>query len=186
MNIQNALAIDGYMADAELEWLAQHAKDHKVIAEIGSFLGRSTRALADNTRGVVYAIDDWHGPREERVRMTPAVREKLFEQFCRNMAGLEGRVLVVRADHGDTTSLDIPYRPDFVFIDGSHEYEDVLRDIKFWYRKAAPGALLSGHDYPFFPGVKRAVDEVFKGDIKVSGSIWFHEKNYPFYSAKGN
>src|SRR3954470_12383000 len=64
IDITRALAIDGFMEEQELVWLAQQAKIHKCIVEIGSLLGRSTRALLDHTEGIVYAFDDWKGPRD--------------------------------------------------------------------------------------------------------------------------
>ena len=52
---------------------------------------------------------------------------------------------------------------DFVFIDASHEYEDVKNDINAWLPKVKNGGILAGHDYylgdDYFPGVKKAVDE---------------------------
>lgn len=54
---------------------------------------------------------------------------------------------------------------DFVFIDGSHFYEDVLKDIKCWYPLVKDGGILAGHDYGTGSrkrhDVKRAVDEFF-------------------------
>ena len=55
---------------------------------------------------------------------------------------------------------------DFVFIDASHEYEDVKKDIAAWIKKVKPGGVIAGHDYyindfDYFPGVKQAVNESF-------------------------
>ena len=36
---------------------------------------------------------------------------------------------------------------DFVYIDASHAYFDVLRDCIVWYKKVKPGGVLCGHDY---------------------------------------
>ena len=36
---------------------------------------------------------------------------------------------------------------DFVYIDGSHEYEDVLNDIKLYYPKVKEGGIVGGHDF---------------------------------------
>jgi hypothetical protein len=50
---------------------------------------------------------------------------------------------------------------DMVLLDGDHEYEGVVADIEAWLPKARK--LLCGHDYghPDYPGVARAVDEIF-------------------------
>ena len=54
---------------------------------------------------------------------------------------------------------------DFVFIDASHEYEDVKNDILAWLPKVKRGGILAGHDYyvnqDWFSGVKKAVNEIF-------------------------
>ncbi|GAG94109.1 unnamed protein product [marine sediment metagenome] len=53
---------------------------------------------------------------------------------------------------------------DFVYIDGNHQYEFVLKDIILYYPKVKEGGLLSGHDYgkSRWPGVTKAVDEFCK------------------------
>jgi len=50
---------------------------------------------------------------------------------------------------------------DMVYIDASHEYEDVVIDLEISYEKVRKGGFICGHDYvsPRFEGVVRAVDE---------------------------
>jgi hypothetical protein len=58
-----------------------------------------------------------------------------------------------------------------VFLDGSHDYESVVRDILAWRSLVADGGLLCGHDHSW-PGVERAVLELL-GDVDAGpGSIW--------------
>lgn len=51
---------------------------------------------------------------------------------------------------------------DFIFIDASHDYENVLKDIKAWYPKCKQDTgVISGHDYSWGPEVKQAVHDFF-------------------------
>ena len=52
------------------------------------------------------------------------------------------------------------FEADFIYIDASHEYEDVKRDIKLYENLLSPGGYLFGHDFlPRWPGVVKAVLE---------------------------
>lgn len=48
---------------------------------------------------------------------------------------------------------------DFIFIDGLHEYDQVLKDCRNYYSKIKSGGVFSGHDYKVIAGVTKAVDE---------------------------
>jgi len=52
---------------------------------------------------------------------------------------------------------------DFIYIDGDHDYDPVLTDIKSWYPKLKPGGWFCGHDYSHLAQVKDAFDEYFTG-----------------------
>ena len=50
---------------------------------------------------------------------------------------------------------------DFIYIDGSHTYESVKRDLELYLPKLKKGGIIGGHDYSqIWPGVIEAVNEV--------------------------
>ena len=64
---------------------------------------------------------------------------------------------------------------DLVYIDGSHEFHDVVEDINTWKRKIRNGGIISGHDYGSgWPEVKSAVESCFNiGKIQTHlGTVW--------------
>jgi hypothetical protein len=51
--------------------------------------------------------------------------------------------------------------PDMVYVDASHEFEDVWQDIKAWFALLADGGVMIGDDYePKWPGVIQAVEKL--------------------------
>jgi predicted O-methyltransferase YrrM len=172
VNIARAVNIMGWMSEPELRWLAKQAAARHVIIEIGSFEGRSTMALADHTPGFVIAVDPWMYKLPHKAQS--------YDRFLRNLsAHIEaGTVRPVRARSDDCLqpvceALGI-HKPDMVFIDGNHDYEVVLHDIKLARSLLLPGGLLCGHDYGHrtLPGVKKAVDELCPS-VMVVDSIWW-------------
>lgn len=54
----------------------------------------------------------------------------------------------------------VPDNLDFVYIDTIHTYQQIKKDIGFWYPKIKIGGILGGHDYSDdSPGVIVGVDE---------------------------
>ena len=171
MNIERALTITGWMEPEELEWLAEQASYHTRIVEIGCFQGRSTRALAENTTGWVWAIDPW----KKRPWDTEAVGDGdwLYEEFRKNMRDLNNVTALQMQSLAAATTFKTPV--DMVFIDGNHDYEAVKADILAWRPLLVEGGLLCGHDYgwPDVPGVKQAVDELVP-TVKIGKHlIWY-------------
>lgn len=179
MTIDNAVRISGWMQPAELLWLAEQAARHLLIAEIGSWKGRSTRALADNTRGRVYAVDTWCGSNDdhamlETVRVNP--EGWLLEEFKTNLQGCNN-VHVVQMESCKAAGLLRDMRFDMIFIDAAHDYESVKTDILAWRPLLASGGLLCGHDYgcAAIPGVTQAVNELLPHPKLAADSIWYGE-----------
>ena len=168
INIEKALQIEGWTSTEELTWLAEQASIHTRVLEIGSYLGRSTRAIADNTKGFVYAVDKW-----DTVDLDGVTTPVSFDKFQVNMAGLHNfytlRMPSLRASKGLRFT-----KFDMIFIDADHTYESVKADVLAWLPFLMPDGLLCGHDYntECNPGVTKAVDELVP-DKQVIDTIWY-------------
>lgn len=179
VDISKALAITGWMSERELTWLATKAKECTSIIEFGCYHGRSTRALADNIQrfGTIWAVDPWNGDYiNECGEALKIVNTYVMPQFISNLKEhvTHGRVIPVRTW---SYLFELPFKVDMIFIDGDHRYETVMRDIKKALKLTKSGGIISGHDYDFpgWPGVKKAVDELLN-DIQVEDTIWSTRK----------
>lgn len=173
LKLSAAKAIDGWMSDSELDFLAKTAKDCERIIEVGSHKGRSSRALADNCKGYIYCIDPWEGnylnDRGDRTLFTSG--DHILSQFIKNLQNCPN-VVICRGGLVDFSD-NLPL-VDFIFLDGDHHYELVKQDILLSKGLLKRGGILAGHDYTHtdWPGVKKAVDELV-GQVNLVGSIWF-------------
>ena len=135
------------MSEEELEWLAWQATRHYRIAEIGSWMGRSTAALAANTQGVVLAVDTWLGS-EEHTPEQIGPEGQLFQQFSENIRGLPVLSIMGTSAEAARRFELMQFRLfDMIFIDAAHDKASVQADIRAWRQLLQPGGLLCGHDF---------------------------------------
>jgi SAM-dependent methyltransferase len=126
----------------------------KVVLEIGAFCGRSTICLAQDAKQV-YTVDTFDG------RGTPAEGETRGT-FTNNIAryGFSEKVTSIVGE-SETVLPKLPHVFDLVFIDGSHDYESVTRDIELARGVLKQGGILAFHDFETNePGVTAAVNEL--------------------------
>ena len=178
VNIAKALETPGWCEPDELQWLAERAQEHETIVEVGSWLGRSTRALGDNAKGTVIAVDTWWGPRDRLVWVSDFnIRSwDAYQMFLLNLDDLiaAGKVSPMPCSSVVAASAFKRESVDMVFLDGSHDELDVKLDISCWLRVLKPGGLLCGHDYGgTWVGVKAAVDAMLPDFKLATGSIWY-------------
>jgi hypothetical protein len=130
------------------------------VVEIGSWKGRSTIALALGAMargsGTIHAIDP-HTGAEDRTAIGPLVT---IEDFKRNItaAGVDSLVETLTMTSHAARSLFADDSIDALFLDGSHQYEDVIGDINDWQGAMKDGAAVAVND-PSYPGVYRALRE---------------------------
>jgi SAM-dependent methyltransferase len=174
--LERATSIPGWMSVAELTWLSEQAKRHRRIVEVGSFMGRSTVALAE-TLGIVYAVDTFQGSEEHRGFLSCAPPYFLLEKFRANLRPeIESgkvRMIVAKSVDAGRSMLETP---DMVFIDGAHDFKSLMHDILTWRRILVPDGLLCGHDYEngTSPDIGQAVRLAVPGfQVMQGGSIWY-------------
>ncbi len=184
MNITKALDIPGWMTEQELTWLAERAAESLCILEIGSWRGRSTRALADHTSGVVFAIDTWRDsaigfPGWWTKKESPQAylqKDWLWNEFRVNLIDKIG-TKVVPLRMNSAQAYDLLSRRgiffDMIFIDGDHTAVGVHHDISRFQRLLRSGGILSGHDFndPQCPEVAPAVCKLIP-KVDLTGTIW--------------
>ena len=170
MNLERAQKIAGWMSNDELIYLAQTASKCSLIAEIGSWMGRSTCALAENTTGTVYAIDTWAGSPETAEENVTS--EQLFEQFTKNTEALPIKAIKKTSVDAAQYLYSQGIKFDMIFIDAAHDYESVKQDILAWKPLLKDNGIMCGHDYGAWPGVTRAVDETIPITKVAAGFIW--------------
>lgn len=139
------------------------------FVEIGSWKGSSSAfmcvEIANSNKNIeFYCVDTWEGS-PEHVPMGFDV-SNLFEEFTNNMKPVENFYKPMKMKSVDAAKHFEDNSLDFIYIDGCHEYECVLEDIKAWLPKIKKDGIFAGHDFDW-PGVKKAVDEIFDQNILV-------------------
>jgi predicted O-methyltransferase YrrM len=131
------------------------------FVEIGSWKGRSAAymatEIANSQKNIdFYCIDTWKGSTE--LKNNVYVPEDLYDIFTENMTTLKNYFKTIKLPSIEAAKKFEDESIDFVFIDASHEYKDVVDDILAWSPKLKQGGTLAGHDYDIelFPGVVKA------------------------------
>ena len=166
--------------------IVKKINDGDTIVEVGAWKGRSTSFLAveiANSKKNIsfYVVDTWEGSVEHKIDPNQYDLINLYETFINNMKPVEKYYTPLRMTSIEASEKFADNSLSFVFLDASHEYDDVKEDIKKWMPKVKPGGILAGHDYyvdkyDWFPGVKQAVNEEL-GEVKSSEDCWIFKKH---------
>ena len=139
-------SIEGWLTPNQEKWLfgtAYSLPDRATIVEIGSFKGRSTCCLASGsrrTRKRVFAVDgfgaqDYFGHHNFFAEFRKNMKRCGLKKYVRPVVGLSSEI--AKTWHQPINLL---------FIDGSHEYPDVLADFEGFFPHVVPGGIIAFHD----------------------------------------
>ena len=136
------------------------AHDGAVFVELGSYLGGSSCYIAEaiqssQTDTHFYCIDTWWNE-----GMSEGLRDT-YAEFQRNTSPFKDFIIPLRGKTDQVVSY-FKKKIDFLFIDADHSYEAVSRDIHNWIPLLKEDAIIAFHDYTWFEGVKRAIEEHLK------------------------
>ena len=169
----------------------------ELIIEVGTWCGMSAINMGSyckekgmNTK--IYCVDTWLGAYEwrEQAAVSPAsdlmlkhAYPTVYYQFISNVihSGLQDYILPFV-----NTSLITgrffqrrEVKSKLIYIDASHEYEDVVLDLKYYYPLLEEGGIIFGDDYPW-PDVNKAVNEfgsqVGKEVKNINNHYWYITK----------
>jgi predicted O-methyltransferase YrrM len=170
MQLENALQIPGWMEEHDLLWLAEKAATHERIVEVGAWMGRSTKVLSDNTPGTVWAVDHWLGSIEHQ----PCDSKAVWAAFQQNLTAeiFCGKVVPIMMHSVSAAKFfaDQSHYFDMVFVDASHDYDNVRADILAWKPLVKSGGILCGHDASH-PPIMQATHELLPG-VRHEHSMW--------------
>jgi len=149
-----------------------------VVVEIGSWKGYTAIKMAEAVKELklnckIYCIDTWLGAAEFHTNLADTKTRNLlmkngypqiYYQFLSNIVHRGFQNVVIPIPNSSLIGSRIlryhKIYPDFVYIDGSHEYEDVKLDINNFYNLAKKNSYILVDDYESsFVGVKKAIDE---------------------------
>lgn len=145
-----------------------------LIIEVGTWKGQSaiTMALALKDLGMdskIYCVDTWLGSleflddnKDERNLMYKNGYPQIYYQFLSNVVHKKLENIIIPFPQ----TSDISFRffkeknitADLIYIDGSHNYEDVLRDLNNYYTLLNYDGIIFGDDYNW-SDVNKAVNE---------------------------
>ncbi|NEP54692.1 MAG: class I SAM-dependent methyltransferase, partial [Moorea sp. SIO3C2] len=132
---------DTQVTVAEGECLKAFAQGKQNLVEIGVYEGATTRLLADqlDNEAKLYAVD-------------PFIPGRLGICWGRIVAKLEinksphARQVNLIEKYSHEALVDIPNAPDFIFIDGDHSLEGIMRDWADLAGLVSSGGIIALHD----------------------------------------
>lgn len=171
-------------------WVVDKFPENSTFIEVGCWRGRSAMYMVEsfmNKKKIhFYCVDTWESSAVEY--LTPFVAQgqmgeggnaelynnDLFADFLHNMESVSHYFTPLRMPSLEASKLFSDQSVDFVFIDASHDYDDVKADIIAWLPKIKKGGIISGHDYNIhiYKEVCKAVDEIFEKK-ETLGDVWY-------------
>lgn len=171
--------LEGWGSDDPIfDTVIAHARP-RLIVEVGSWKGRSAINMGRICRRLgidakIVCVDTWLGmieaytERDVRPSFHAGLRMKngwpqIYYQFLANVvrAGLHDVIVPFpqTSELGARVLRHFKLEPDVVYIDASHDYWDVARDLVNYCGLVRSGGIVFGDDFLAYEGVTRAVRE---------------------------
>lgn len=182
-----------------------NAKD---IIEVGTWKGRSAMHFCRATTAIalgekdeaeaqqearIYCVDTWLGGIDHVLSELPVDdlqrdacgSPRLYHLFLRNFADVPDfakRVFPIQNTslNGARLLANAGISAELIYIDGSHEYQDVFADLCAYSQLLTEGGIIFGDDFRGFPGVFAAVlrfaHETDRKVEEVANNFWILRK----------
>lgn len=148
----------GTMPEYQQEGLIKVIGSNKVVVEIGSYRGLTSKKIAEAGNKVICIDPFICGYCEnDSVSKELAGENDVKKSFLENTKELDVELIEKKSQEAIK---DFNREIDVLLIDGEHSYDAIVRDIE-WIKFVKPGGLICFHDYgnSKYPGVKDAIDK---------------------------
>jgi SAM-dependent methyltransferase len=170
----------------------------KIIIEIGTWKGQSAINMARYIKENKYetkilcvdtwlgALEFWHEAKEtpERNLLLKNGYPQIYYQFISNVihSGVQDIIL----PFPNTSDIAFKYflynniKANLIYVDASHDEDDVYRDIKNYYQLLENNGIIFGDDYYGWPSVNKAVNNFLtRNNVKhtvLENNFWIIKK----------
>jgi len=193
--------VGGWFNFQDIYSSAVNIYDNATFVEVGTFLGKSAlymmEKIQESKKNIkFYCVDlftitpdegDGEMPDGKNARIWQEQNggaDALYNNFLRNTNNSIAKECLAghyRCDSADGAKYFEDKSVDFCFIDASHLYENVYRDLYAWFPKMKSGGILAGHDFEYIGnnGVGKAVKQFCLENgltYQSNYSFWIHIK----------
>jgi predicted O-methyltransferase YrrM len=144
------------ITNAEKPIIREYAKGKKCLVEVGVAFGGTSQIIREvmDPTAKYYLVDPFLSTKVPGQNLTAD-----FERAQRNVNSVKnGEVIWRRMTSVEAAQL-FQNNPDFIFIDGLHDFNSVLVDWSVWHNYVLPGGYILFHDVSTgWPGVKAAFE----------------------------
>ena len=176
--------IPSLMSKSDLESifeLATTLPEDSNILEIGCFLGSTTCTLKEALpNSILHCVDIWQDEKHSKyllgkdrhfVNKEITSNKYMWHQNTKHLQNIFTY---------QTSSLqyqsDIKF--DLIFLDGNHQYENVISELVKFKQYLKPNGILAGHDYGFEPTSKAIIKFANNNNLAVwtkNDNVWYYK-----------
>lgn len=155
-----------------------------IFVEVGSYKGKSTVCMAVSIANSgkyipFYAVDTWEGSEEHHENQSFAdidvINNNLYNIFLQNIKPVKNYITPIRKLSIEAAKDFIDHSLAFVYLDASHDYENVKNDINAWCTKIKKGGILAGHDWQHQDVVKAVTEFSTHNNLNIftNAGTWY-------------
>ena len=168
------------------------------IIEVGTWKGQSAITMGNTIKELgletkIYCVDTWLGAiefwatlkhTEERDLSLKNGYPQVYFQFLSNVVHHQLQDIILpfpnTSENGYRYFKGNGIHPELIYIDASHEEDDVYRDITNFYDLLSSGGVIFGDDYISWVGVNKSVNRFTKeNDLEfevIENNFWLIRK----------
>lgn len=149
--------------------------------ELGVCKGFTLRYFFDLAPEIskVYAIDSWTSYMDWWGQVTQNMVDSWRNDAMDLLKPYMDKIEILEMDSVKAANHISDHSLDYIFIDGDHSYQAVVRDLDNYWNKVKSGGIFAGHDWNL-SDVNRAVNE-FRQKNNITSEIKFTESNVWFW-----